>query len=254
MKKVLQTPMMFFVMAIAIFATSCESLTSNKTNSKEEVEENSFKFPTITEKGVAPFLLDASFIDIPPRGDYYDNIILHRFYSVIMGDHVVDITDDELNEYYDDFGSDAEVLRYYGTGIVLLGNDTLLMATYDEDGIISEVEVFSEKLHLENGIQVGLSSEIMASKYNAIFLTTDYFAGEAWMCYDVKGLPKNIILWATNIFDIFEGYPGTPTNGVHINDYDCFFQYTVPMDMVKHSFLNSICIKKKEYESFHPKE
>ena len=161
---------------------------------------------------------------------------------------------ERLEEYYDDFGSDAYVLGFYGIGIVLQGNDTMLVATHDEDGVITEIEVFSEKLCLENGIHVGLSSETMASKYNASFFTTDYFAGEAWMCYNVNGLPKNIILWATNIFDLFGGYPGTPTNGEHINDDDCFFQYIVPMDIVKDSRVKSICIKEKEYESFHPKE
>lgn len=252
MKKVLQTPMMLFVMAIAMFATSCESFTSNKSNSKEVVEENPSKYPTITEKGVEPFILDASFPNIPPRGDYYNNIILNRFYNVIMGDHVVDITEDELNDYYNDFETDAEVLGFYGTGVVMQGNDTLLIATYDENGVISEVEVFSEKLHLENGIRVGLSSETMASKYNASFLTTDYFAGEVWMCYNVKVLPKNIIIWATNNFDIFDGFE--PNCGESIKDNNCFFGYTIPMDKVKDSQVASILIKKKDYESFHPKE
>jgi len=261
MKKVSKTTALLFVMALATFMVSCESLTNKKNNSNEiadaeKTEKTTINYPVITEKGVEPFFLDASFLNISPQGDYYDNIILNRFYSVIMGDHVIDISDSELNDYYDDFGSDSEVLGFYGTGIVVLGNDTLLIATYDEDGIIYEVEIYSEKLRFENGIQVGLSSEIMASKYNASFLTTDYFAGEAWMCYCVNGLPKNIILWATNcdVFDSFDGPAGFPTSGEVIKDYDCFFKYKVPMDKVKDGRVASICIKKKEYEQFRPRK
>lgn len=248
-----------FVMAITMMMTACESPSKGNSNDKsnsKEPEETTIKYPAITEKGVTPFLLNESFLDIPPRGDYYDNIKLNRFYSVLMGDYVIDITDDRFEDYKNDFGDDAEILGFYGTGVVMQGNDTLLIATYDENGIITEIEVFSKKLHLENGIHVGLSTETIASKYNACFLTTTNFPGqEVWMCYYVEGLPKNITLWATNVYDIFDdddGY-GTqiPSSGVGTRS-GCFFQYKIPMDKVKDSHLASIRILSKDYESFNP--
>ena len=258
MKKVSKITMLF-VIAMAMMMAACESPSKGNSNDKSNSKEpkvTSFKYPTITEKGVTPFLLNESFLNVPPQGDYYDNIKLNRFYSVIMGDYVIDIADEKLNDYYDDFGSDAEVLGFYGTGVVIQGNDTLLIATYDENGIITEIEVFSEKIHFENGIHVGLSSETMASKYDASFLTTSYFPGqEVWMCYYVKGLPKNITLWATNVYDIFDvddgyGVP-IPSRGKGTRN-GCFFQYIIPMDKVKDSHLASIRILSKDYESFNP--
>ena len=247
------------VMAIAIMMVACESPSkgnSNDNSNSKESEDATFKYPTITEKGVTPFFLNESFLNIPPRGDYYDNIKLNRFYSVIMGDYVIDIADDKLNDYYDDFGIDAEVLGFYGTGVVKQGNDTLLIATYDDNGIITEIEVFSEKIHLENGIHIGLSSETMASKYDASFLTTTYFPGqEVWMCYYVNGLPQNITLWATNVYDIFDDDDGygvlVPSSGKATRS-GCFFQYKIPMEKVKDSHLASIRILSKDYESFNP--
>lgn len=261
MKK--QLEVMLFVMAIAMMMVACESSPKGNYNDKSnsiEPQKTSSKFPIINENGVTPFLLDSSFLNIPPRGDYYDNIKLNRFYLVIVGDRVIDIADNELNDFYNDFGSDAEVLGFYGTGIVMQGLDTLLTVTYGADGIIYEVEVFSKEFHFENGIHVGLTSETMALDYNAIFLTTDYNVGEAWMCYYVEKLPKNIILWASNVYDIFDGgiggaspsYWGYPTSGEEISNDNCFFKYKMPMDKVKNSHLVSIRILKKDYESFNP--
>ena len=221
------------------------------------------KKPNITAKGVTPFLLGATFLNIPPQGDYYNNIILGRYYLVDYGEGgAVEITEDELAEYYDDFGNWAEVLNSYGTGVIMQGSDTMLTVKYDKKGIISEIEVFSKDLQLENGIHVGLSSETMASQYNASFLTTDYCVeGFVGMCYYVKELPRNIILWATNVYDIFDGamcnevnpsYWGYPTSGERINNSDCLFSYKVPMDKVKGSHLASIRILKKDYERYNP--
>lgn len=220
-------------------------------------EAERIKKPKITARGVEPFLLDALFPNIPPQGDYYDHIILDRFYVVMMGEAgYVEITEDELDEYYGWAGSDADVLEVYGTGVIMQGNDTILIAKYDERGRIFEVEVFSKEISFENGIHVGMSSETLASQYNASFLTTDFCEGRAWMCYYVKELPKNIILWAINVYDIFDGgdFPGMgyPTSGESINNSMCFFSYKVPMDKVKDSHLASIRILNKDYERFNP--
>lgn len=223
-------------------------------------EAERIKKPMITAKGVEPFLLDASFPNIPPQGDYYDHIVLDRFYLVAMGEAgLVDITEDELGEFYDIFGSDAEVLEYFGTGVVMQGQDTMLITKYDKQGIIFYVEVFSKEISFENGIHVGMSSETMASQYNASFLTTDYIEGLAWMCYYVKEIPNNITLTATNNYDIFDGgedefgIPYYPTSGELIknNDYISGYSYKVPMDKVKDSYLKSIRILKKDYKYYN---
>ena len=259
MKRALKTNMLLLSMAIATFMASCESVINSKsspseTKEEEEIrmEESSSVFPPITEKGVAPFFLDGSFLNIPPRGEYYDNIVLNRYYEVVEGDHVINITEDELDEYYGDFGSFSDVLEFHGTGVVMQGVDTVLIVTYNKEGVISIVEVFSEKLQLENGIHVGLSSEMMASKYDARFLTTDCFAGDPRMCYYVKGLHNNITLLTAENNHIFEDIGGLEPNcGEKIYEYDYTPVYQIPMYRVKEDYLASIVIMKNGWNVFH---
>ena len=153
--------------------------------------------PSITNNGVEPFVLGRSFMDIPPKGEYYDTITLDRKYGVVMGDHYVEITESDIEDYYKTMGSDYfEPDAIIGIATVFSAKDTLMVVTYDETGIIDKIDVYSDKLKLDNGIHIGMSSEELFSQYNAMFLTTDGFAGECWQAYYVSGTPPNITLYA----------------------------------------------------------
>ena len=185
---------MLFV--IIVIAESC-GLQENKTLDSIRTIDTISVIPTITENGVEPFLLDQSILNIPPKGKFYDTILLNKYYGVTMGDHYVEIEESEIEEYYRNFGSDYfEPESIIGTATVLSEGDTLMVVTYDELGVINKIEVYSSKLKISNGICIGLSSSELFSKYQAVFLTTDGFAGESWQAYYVPGLTENITLYA----------------------------------------------------------
>lgn len=173
--------------------TSC----GNRSNDNQDSisHEKSASLPTITESGVEPFVLGQSILNIPHKGQFYDTITHNKFYGVVMGDHYLEIEESEIQDYYRTMGSDyyePDVVK--GTATILQGGDTLMVVSYDKTGTINEIEVLSSLFQLNNGIRIGLSSDEMASKYNADFLTTDDFAGESWQSYNVRGLSKNITL------------------------------------------------------------
>lgn len=174
-------------------------LAARKSDTSRAYDEplSSITFPKIANDGVEPFTLGRFITDIPSKGEYYDTITLDRKYGVIMGDHYVEIAENEIEDYYQTMGSDYfEPDAIIGIATVFSANDTLMVVTYDEMGIINKIEVYSNKLKLDNGIHTGMSSEELFSQYNAKFLTTDGFAGESWQAYYVSGTPPNITLYA----------------------------------------------------------
>lgn len=183
-----------FTLFACIALISCGTKNNNPDSTTSE---STALTPTITEKGVVPFVIGQSIMNIPPKGGFYDTITLNRRYGVIMGDHYVEIEENEIDDYYKTMGSDYyEPNDIIGTATVFSGNDTVMIVTYDESGEIYNIEVYSSKLKLDNGIHTGLSSEELFSQYQAMFLTTDGFSGESWQVYHVPGVPQNISLCA----------------------------------------------------------
>lgn len=235
---------------------------SNQESTLPEEPEN--VIPTITGNGVEPFVLDSSIMNIPPKGKFYDTILLSKHYGVVKGDHYELIDETEIEDYYRTMGSDYfKPDDIIGTAIVLFEKDTLLIVTYDESGIINHLEIFSNKLQLDNGIHTGLSSSEMFSKYNADFLTTDCFSGESWQVFYVPSLSRNITLFAFN-----NSVDGTEWYNNKIVDYEpdqsvfkCVKEekngnsalYKVPLDYVRDCSVKKIDVKSNGYEMFQLK-
>ncbi len=252
MKRIKEIIALLCVANMAMVAASCENRTQKNTNdsdndSLQQIQEESVQVgpTTITENGVGPFMLDSSFLDIPPKGSFYDTILLSRFYTALMGDHEICIAEKELKKY-----PYADIDGYYGIGAVMRGRDTLLVVEYDEQATIYRVEILSEIFKLSNGVHVGLYSTEMFKKHNARFLSTDFFAGEGFMCYDIPNLSNNITILA-NVEDRY--YDGVFFNsGERIAEIEAGPIITsIPLDSVKNNYVKSIVVAHNYYTFFH---
>ena len=238
---------------------------SNQGSTLPEESEN--VIPTITGNGVEPFVLGQSIMNIPPKGKFYDTILLSKRYGVVMGDHYLEIEEDEIEDYYKTMGSDYFEPDIIGKATVLDKGETLMVVSYDKSGTINYLEIFTGKLQLDNGIHVGLSSVEMFSKYNADFLTTDCFAGESWQAFHVPGQSKNITLFA--VMNSSEGstwyYDNTSCPGTSFDFDSTTFKcvkeeqdgysalFKVPLDYARDCYIKKIDVHPKEYGMFNLK-
>lgn len=229
---------------------------TNNPIAEQTVQPEQSQQPFITKRGCIPFVIGASIHDIPLHGDYYDNVIFEQIYVVnAHGGYIFEYKESEWKEYCDSYGEndDVEVVSYYGQCLVLNGNDTILIASYDQDDNITELCIYSEELQLENGIHVGMSSEAMASTYNASFFSTDWFELNYTMWYSVNELPDEITLMAKS-FDGFwdDGHPAEPKRGVKLYETDYGPVFRVPIDAVKDSYVETIVVNKYVNPLCHP--
>jgi hypothetical protein len=214
------------------------------------------KYPIVTKRGCVPFVIGASIHAIPLHGDYYDNVVFEQIYVVNENDEfITEYKESEWKEYCDSYGQeeDVEVVSYHGQCLVLNGNDTILIASYYQDDIITDLCIYSEELKLENGIHVGMSSEAMASTYNASFLSSDLFEGVCHMWYSINGLPDEITLIAKLIGDIFDNnWPAEPKRGVKLYETDYGPVFKIPISEVKDSYVKTIVVDKEVNLFYHP--
>lgn len=210
------------------------------------------KYPIVTKRGCVPFVIGASIHAIPLHGDYYDNVVFEQIYVVYEHGRIFEYKESEWKEYYDSYGQeeDVEVVSYHGQCLVLNGNDTILIASYYQDDIITDLCIYSEELKLENGIHVGMSSEAMASTYNASFLSSDLFEGVCHMWYSINGLPDEITLMAKLIGDIFDN--AEPKRGVKLYETDYGPVFKIPISEVKDSYVKTIVVNKEVNPFYHP--
>lgn len=217
------------------------------------------KMPLITESGVGPFVLGESIMNIPPHGEFYDTIVLNKKYGVTMGDHYVEIDENEIEDYYRTMGSDYfDPDEVIGTATVVSGNDTILVATYNESGKIHTIDVYSSKLKLENGIHTGLTSEEMFSKHKAQFLTTDCFAGESYQAYYVPETPQNITIKAYKNSEecsdwYYDAFPdsGCESRCKRVKEgYGESDIFSVPLELCKSRLVKKITIEQGGNEMF----
>ena len=226
---------------------------TNNPIAEQTVQPEQPQQPFITKRGCVPFVIGASIHGIPLHGDYYDNVIFEQIYVASNGEHIAEFKESEWKEFYDSYGEQVEDFWYYGNCLVLNGNDSILIATYDQNDVIDGLCIYSKELQLENGIHVGMSSATMASTYNASFFSTDCFQGEYAMWYSVNGLPDEITLMAERILDIFDNnWPAEPKRGVKLYETDYGPVFRVPIDEVKDSYLKTIVVNKEVNPICHP--
>lgn len=230
------------------------------------VKEHTSALPAITENGVEPFLLGQSFKNIPSKGSFYDSIEWTKTYEIGIGDHCMELDEEEYKDFEKRFEKDEyEFFGVSSKAVVVSEKDTLLIAECSESGIIESLKIISDKLSLANGVHVGLSSKELFSKYNASFLTTDCFAGESWQAYHIPGLSKNITLrvfergsdgakWFNSVFDDMEPDADKSTKIKKEGEDGESSLYKIPLQYVKNCTIGVIDIRKGGIEMLSIKD
>ena len=218
---------------VAIVLASCG------TEKKEVV------YPEITEKGVEPFLLGESFLNIQPQGAFYDTILVEKRYRGSAGEAVYDnILESELQSIYDLWGKEWCDLTSFGLAKIIKDEDTLMLVKFDENDRIFTIEVLSDRIQLPNGVHVGLTATEMFNQYNARFISPAPLRTEMFeeMQFDIPDLPRDIYLIAfpEDRFEITK--KGTELVAP---------LYSIPLEAVKGNSVERIIIDRENYSHLH---
>jgi hypothetical protein len=207
------------------------------------------EYPNITEKGVGPFMLGESLKNIPSKGIFYDKCIWSKMYDVMEGDIISTYNEQEYkdlcrqDEFYESLDADIHM-----NGYVVSGKDTIIEVNCNESDVITNVQIKSSNLSLENGIHVGLTSKELESKYNAIYITEGDYWGD--QIYYITGLSRNITLYAEGdewICDSFNGgISPDPEKFKKISEN----LYKIPLQYIKNYKLRLITICNGGNENF----
>ena len=129
------------VLLFSMTISSCKTWAKNgdyPQNGKEQTT----TFPSVTENGVEPFLLGQSVKNIPSKGLFYDGFVWTKTYNIFIGDHYMELDEEEYRDYEKRFGKDEyEFLGVSSNAVVVLENDTLLIVQCNESGIIESLEI-----------------------------------------------------------------------------------------------------------------
>lgn len=200
--------------------------------------------PNITEQGVEPFLLGSSMFEIPVKGSFYDTLLLEKRYSAFAySTSYNDLSESQVQEYKKEWGEKFEILGCVGVAKAIKGMDTIMTINYTEDGEITSVEVFSNRIQLANGVHVGLSATEMFNTYNACYISPglgslDNFGWGKQQFY-FPDLPKDIYIMASISKD-----PMTlESKGSDVTVKDRFY-FSIPLEEVTGDSVRSIIINK----------
>lgn len=220
------------------------------------------KMPLITDRGVGPFVLGSSIRDIPQKGEFYDTIIYNPLYEIgfIGGDDKWEWDEQEMKKNKKDVEDGVYyIVSTHFDCYVVQGTDTLMCVAANTEGNITCIKVLSEKIQFESGIHVGLTSDEMFSKYNALYICGNSMAGTdgGWtmMYFEVPGIGDNISLVPKGRNKIKfgdedgtedrHGY-GMPIHGTETK-YKGYEYYNMPLDDVKEDYLAYIWIGEVPY-------
>lgn len=214
-------------------------------------------YPNITEQGVGPFVLGSSIRNIPQKGEFYDTIIYKPLYEIgfVGGDNKWEWDEQEMakNKKDVDDGFYYIVSTHFDCYVVQ-GIDTLMCVAANTEGNITCIKVLSEKIQFESGIHVGLTSDEMFSKYNALYICGNSMGGTdgGWtmMYFEVSGVSDKVSLVPKGRNKIKfgdedgtinpDGY-GMPIHGTETK-YKGYEYYFMPQEDVKEDYLAYIWI------------
>lgn len=226
---------------------------SEQTAPQEEV----CVFPNITEKGVDPFLVKSTMLDIPAKGSFYDTIIINKYYDWYeeSGEgQGKGCTESEYKYYYDMFNGEIIVERCYGLAKIVKGRDTVLTVEYDENAKITNVTVLSDKFQMENGIHVGMGASDLLKDFDARFVTQNVWSDGGsflsnYIIIDIPSLPKHMIVFSecnSKITDFMN--KRQEESG---NDYDFNYVYTLPSELVGNNTVSKIKVRSTAFDCYY---
>ena len=251
--------LLLFALLISCLAlVSCNNSGQNATKEESIVKEEACVFPTITERGVEPFFIKSSLLDIPSKGTFYDTIFLQKLYdwSEESGEiHGIGTTESEYQQACAEFkDNNIQLIRCYGDAKVVKGGDTIMIIDYDEKATITKITVLSDKFQMGNGLHVGIGASKLLNDYNANFVTqNEWFDGGSSLSnniiVDIPSLPKNIIVITecnSKIADFMN--KKQQESG---NDYDFSYLYKLPSELVKDNVVSQIKIRNTAFDCYY---
>lgn len=232
-----KTLLMFALLFPIVALVSCN-------NSSQNATEEASAFPIITEQGVEPFMLGSSMFDIPAKGSFYDTLLLEKHYSAFAYSKLYnDLSENQVQEYRKEWGDNFEVLKCVGVATVVKDYDTIMTINYTEEGVITSIEVLSNRIQLENRVHVGLSATEMFNTYKACYISPglgsidNFGLGKQQFYY--PNLPKDIYIMASTTKH--PEYMEMKGSEVTVKDR---FYYSIPLEEVKGDSVRSIIINK----------
>ena len=250
MKKLLLLLACLPVVALISCNKSTPSSTPNST--QEEV----CIIPNITERGVEPFFVGSSLLEVPSKGSFYDTIVLNKLYDwyevggEMQGERY---TETEYKRFCKEFGSEFLETKCYGFAKIIKDGDTIMTIDYDENAQITDITVLSDMLKMENGIHVGMGASDLLKDYGARFVTqTDWHDGHSSLSdhiiIDVPSVPKRITVFSecnTNISDFMNKKMEKSGNYVDFN-----YVYTLPSGLVHSNTVSKIKISNTAFDCY----
>ena len=247
MKKLLLLLACLPVVALISCNKSTPSSTPNST--PNSTQEEVCIIPNITERGVEPFFVGSSLLDIPSRGSFYDTIIIEKLYDFYEDGgeiHGERYTETEYKRFCNEFGRDFLVTTCYGFAIIIKDGDTIMTIDYDDNAQITDITVLSDMLKMENGIHVGMGASDLLKDYAARFVTqNDWEDGHTFLSdniiIDVPSIPKHITVFSecnTKISDYMN--KKMEESG---NYWDFDYEFTLPSGLVNNNTVSKITIR-----------
>lgn len=230
---------------------------SSNPEAVQEEEIAEITYPKITERGVEPFIINSSLLEIPSKGSFYDTIFINKYYDWCEkegecgGKHC---TESEYKRVYNEFNGNILVTRCYGIATIVKDRDTLMIIDYDENASITNITIMSDKFQMDNGLHVGMGATELLKGYNAYFVTqNEWHDGGTSLSnniiVDIPSLPKHIIVISecnskvTNYMNKKREEDG--------NYYDFNYLYTLPSEIVNDNVVSKIKIRNTVFDCYY---
>ncbi len=237
------------IMLLLAFLPMVVLISCNNSDTNASQEENSV-IPNITDRGVEPFFVGSSLLDISPKGSFYDTIILNKLFDwcetcgEMSGQGATEI---EYLKIYHQFNGDIRIVRCYGVANVIKDGDTVMTIDYDENAQITEIAILSDMFKTENGIHVGMGASDLLKDFDARFTTqNDWFDGHSflseYLIVNVPSLPKHILLQSECTDEI--GAFMSKKQEESGNEWDFDYECTLPSELVNNNTVSKIMITK----------
>lgn len=179
---------------VGVIMASCGT-NSNKIQDSAVVEELIASFPAITQNGIEPFLLGTYAPDIPPQGEWYDNIEIVEEYEVMYGMlcNIMTVSAEELKEMQENDMINDIISHRFGL-IVKKGEVKLMSIECDDNRRISKITVKTPDFKMSNGVCVGMSIEDISKFSKAILKMNGMTTSDAHLAIEIQGIPSNILV------------------------------------------------------------
>ena len=235
---------------------SIVALVSCNNSNQDTVLNNKSNVPSITEKGMEPFTLGASLIDIPAQGDFYNSVIINTFYDWCEKEGEMSgkqSTESEYKEACKMTNGNIMIEKKYGVAEILKDGDTIMTIDYDGDMLITNITIWSSLFQMENGIHVGMEAPDLIKNYDAHFVTqNEWQDGGTYLSknviIDIPSLPKHIIIFSECNSKIEDYMRKQMEQSGNYNDFN--YVYKLPSELINNNVVSKIKIRNTDFDCY----